>query len=135
MATCVPNEVLSDGKCFGCLTTRQLLVIIATLRCQTLQVLDPMATCDVDTLLAEGACFGCLTDYQLLQAIAQLDCNVLDAIGGGVGGGQQVYTNAGDPNGVVTHNATTPALCIDTLNNIVWSKTDGVASDTGWDSP
>lgn len=65
--------------------------------------------------------------------IVQLLCDI--SSGGGVGGGQQVYTNAGDPNGVVTHNDTTPALCIDTSNNIVWSKTDGVASNTGWDSP
>jgi hypothetical protein len=65
--------------------------------------------------------------------IVQLLCDING--GGGVGGGQQVYVNAGDPNGVVLHNATTPALCIDTSNNIVWTKTDGVASNTGWDSP
>ena len=52
--------------------------------------------------------------------------------GGGGGAGQQVYVNAGDPNGVVTHNATTPAYCLDTLNNVAWWKTDGIASDTGW---
>lgn len=46
--------------------------------------------------------------------------------------GQQVYTNAGEPNGVVTHAATTPAMCIDTTNNVIWLKTDGVASSTGW---
>lgn len=93
-----------------------------------------MAVCDPNEVLAENPCLGCLDDHQLLQFIAQTDCDIEDA-GGVGGGGTQVYTFAGDPNGNVTHNATTAAICIDTLNSIIWTKTDGIASDTGWDSP
>jgi len=132
MAVCDPNEVLAAGECLACLTDHQLLVFIAVTRCQTLQVLDPMATCDPNETLAENPCMACLTDSQLLRFIAQKDCDIESEIGGGVGGGQQVYVNSGDPNGVITHNATTPAYCLDTLNNVAWWKTDGIASDTGW---
>ena len=59
--------------------------------------------------------------------------------GGSSGGGstavQQVFKNAGDPNGVVSALSTAPALCIDTTNNVIWSKTDGVVSNTGWGNP
>lgn len=55
--------------------------------------------------------------------------------GGGGGGVQQVFVNAGDPNGVVSSGTTEPCLCIDTTNGIMWAKTDGINSNTGWTSP
>lgn len=90
-----------------------------------------MAVCDPNETLAENPCMGCLDDHQLLRFIAQKDCDI-EAAGGVGGGGQQVYVFAGDPNGNVTHNATTPAISIDTVNNVEWWKTDGIASNTGW---
>jgi hypothetical protein len=48
---------------------------------------------------------------------------------------QQVFKNAGDPNGVVTVPHTNPVICVDTTNNIIWTKTDGAATNTGWGSP
>lgn len=65
--------------------------------------------------------------------IVQLLCDLVNA--GGVGGSRQVYDGAGDPNSVVLHNATTTGLYVDTSNNVVWSKTDHIASNTGWGSP
>lgn len=132
MATCVPNEVLAEGACFDCLDPWQLEVAKAVLLCRILQASDPMASCDINDLLSEGACFNCLAPAQMQVVQSQLLCNIEANGGGGGGGGQQVYVNSGDPNGVVTHNATTPAYCLDTLNNVAWWKTDGVASDTGW---
>lgn len=76
MATCDPNELLAEGKCFGCLTIQQLEVVEAQLLCNLLQALDPMASCDINELLADGKCFGCLTSYQLRQIQAQLLCNI-----------------------------------------------------------
>lgn len=43
---------------------------------------------------------------------------------------QQVFTNAGDPNGVVT--ATGPAICLDTTNSIIWWKTTSGTSNNEW---
>lgn len=43
---------------------------------------------------------------------------------------QQEYQWPGDPNGHVT--AESPAFCNDTVNNIVWTKDDGITSNTGW---
>lgn len=44
---------------------------------------------------------------------------------------QQVFVWAGDPNGNVMAGPL-PSICFDTVNNIWWSKTDGVRSNTGW---
>jgi hypothetical protein len=45
---------------------------------------------------------------------------------------QQVYINAGSPNGVITVNTTLPCICLDTTNNVTWQKTDGLVTNTGW---
>jgi len=44
--------------------------------------------------------------------------------------GQQIFSYPGDPNGHVF--APSPAICIDTLNNKLWLKVDGLYSNTGW---
>lgn len=46
--------------------------------------------------------------------------------------GKQVYQNAGNPNGVVTPATALKNFCIDTTNNIIWVKDDGVISPYGW---
>lgn len=48
---------------------------------------------------------------------------------------QQVYESAGNPNGVVSVTTTLPCICIDTTNGVLWVKTDGIISNTGWTTP
>lgn len=93
-----------------------------------------MAQCDVNSLFANAKCFACLSpgEWQILEL--QLLCEIL-AVSGAGGSTQQVYQNAGNPNGVVTVSNTLPAMCIDTTNHIVWTKTDGLITNTGWGSP
>lgn len=43
---------------------------------------------------------------------------------------KRFYQSAGDPNGVVM--APSPAFCWDSVNLIVWKKTDGITSNRGW---
>jgi len=50
---------------------------------------------------------------------------------GDVSGISGVYSNAGDPNGVVTATAI-PAICLDTTNNVIWWKTVGEGTNTNW---
>jgi len=70
------------------------------------------------------------------EIIYQKQGDVWVVIGGGGGGGaQQVYVNSGNPNGVVTPTTTLPCLCIDTLNAVIWQKSDGLLTNTGWGSP
>lgn len=45
---------------------------------------------------------------------------------------QQVFFNAGDPNGVVTVPHAFPAICIDTTNNVTWTRAGGATGNTGW---
>ena len=92
-------------------------------------------SCDKATLLQDAISNGFTGVAPRIRdaLILQLLCNI--SSGGGAGGVQQVYDNAGDPNGVVNHGSVLPAICIDTTNHILWTKTDGVASNTGWDSP
>jgi len=47
-------------------------------------------------------------------------------------GAQQIYTSAGNPNGVITALTTLPCVCLDTVNQIQWQKTDGLLTNTGW---
>lgn len=52
--------------------------------------------------------------------------------GGGDPETQRVYSNAGDPNGVVTATVV-PAICIDTDNEgIIYVKTTGAGTNTDW---
>lgn len=129
MATCDPNELLAEGKCFGCLTIQQLEVVEAQLLCNLLQALDPMASCDINDLLAEGKCFGCLTSYQLRQVQAQLLCNVLDSITTAIGANP--ICGVGSPEGVVTGTAC-GQWYLNTANGdkFMFSGTPG--TNTGW---
>lgn len=52
--------------------------------------------------------------------------------GGGGGGIQQVYQSVGDPNGVTTVTTTLPCVCVDTLTGVIYNKTDGLLTNTGW---
>ena len=55
--------------------------------------------------------------------------------GGGGGGIQQIYYNAGNPNGVVTPTAASvgfPLICIDTNTGQIYQKTDLANTNTGW---
>ena len=47
-------------------------------------------------------------------------------------GAQQIYQSAGNPNGVVTVTTALPCICLDTVGNITWAKTDGLLTNTGW---
>lgn|SRR3990167_3381580 len=82
MATCDPQELLTEARCFfACLTAGQQEAVKLTLLCQILQTLDPMATCDPQTLLEEAKCFhGCLTAGQQQAVELQLLCNLVDAV-------------------------------------------------------
>lgn len=46
---------------------------------------------------------------------------------------RRVYQNAGAPNGVVTPDGPGRSYCIDTVNDILWVKDDGVVSNLGWE--
>jgi tartrate-resistant acid phosphatase type 5 len=43
---------------------------------------------------------------------------------------KEVHSFAGDPNGFV--RSTSPAICLDTTNGIIWQKNDGLTSNLGW---
>jgi len=45
--------------------------------------------------------------------------------------GFEEHSSNGNPNGNVFANS--PAVCFDTLNKIIWWKTDGNSSNTGWE--
>lgn len=47
-------------------------------------------------------------------------------------GAQQVYTSAGNPNGVVLVSTVLPCICLDTIGQITWQKTDSALTNTGW---
>lgn len=71
MATCDPQALLEAGKCFACLTEKQLDVVTVEL---IRQWGDSEST--PEELLASGKCFDCLTTQQLEIAQAQLLCNI-----------------------------------------------------------
>ena len=52
--------------------------------------------------------------------------------GGGGGGIHQVYQFAGDPNGNVTPTTTLTCVCVDTTTGVIYQKTDGLLTSTGW---
>jgi len=78
MASCSPSDLLAAGKCFECLTEKQLDIAIAQLLRQWLG-----GSPSVESLLASGACFSCLTTKELEIAKAQLLCNMTSGSGGG----------------------------------------------------
>jgi len=55
--------------------------------------------------------------------------------GSGAPAPQQIFVSQGNPNGVISVTTTLPCLCIDTVNHIIWTKQDGIISNTGWSSP
>jgi len=77
----------------------------------------------------------CIPDGMKLSVLVYLACQIVNNGGGGGGGAQQVYHSNGDPNGVVLVTTALPCLCIDTLNAVIWQKSDGAVSNTGWASP
>jgi hypothetical protein len=71
MATCSTSTLLASGKCFSCLTEKQLDIAIAQLLRLWLGSNPTPAQ-----LLEDGKCFDCLTTKQLEIAKAQLLCNI-----------------------------------------------------------
>lgn len=71
VATCDPSALLSAGKCFDCLTEKQLDIAIVELLRRWLG-----SSPTPDELLASGKCFDCLTTKELEIAQAQLLCNI-----------------------------------------------------------
>lgn len=66
-ATCTPNGLLEDYKCFSCLSESELLavlVLVANELTGTYTLPD-----ELDDLFSDSACFNCLSDKQKLQAI------------------------------------------------------------------
>jgi hypothetical protein len=72
VATCSPSDLLAAGKCFDCLTEKELDIAIVQLLRNWLG--DPAWT--PEELLEAGKCFGCLTTKELEIAQAQLLCNI-----------------------------------------------------------
>ena len=93
--------------------------------------------CDPATLMREALCISqCVPPGFQTAILINLACQILNNTSGGGGAGfQQIYQSNGDPNGVVTVNTSLPCMCIDLTNHIVWTKTDGIVSNTGWGSP
>ena len=89
---------------------------------------------DVDTLLDDAKCLDqCIPDGSKMSVLISLACQLVQQGGGGGGSGaQQVYKNAGDPNGVVTVTTALPCVCIDTDSGVLYQKTDGLLTNTGW---
>jgi len=71
MAACSASTLLESGKCFNCLTEKQLDVVIVELLRQWLGTTPTPAE-----LIASGKCFDCLTTRQLEIVQAQLLCEI-----------------------------------------------------------
>lgn len=71
MATCSASTLLASGRCFDCLTEKQLDIAIAQLLREWLG-----SSPTPETLLASGACLDCLDTKQLEIVQAQLLCNI-----------------------------------------------------------
>lgn len=69
--TCTPDDLLANQPCLACLSTRELLAILALLLCK-INGADPDADCSVETLASEAKCFNCMSDHQMLEAIVAL---------------------------------------------------------------
>jgi len=89
---------------------------------------------DADTLLEDAKCLDqCIPDGAKMSVLISLACQLVNQGGGGGGtGAQQIYKNAGDPNGVVTVTTALPCVCIDTTSGVLYQKTDGLLTNTGW---
>lgn len=71
VATCDPSDLLVAGKCFDCLTEKELDIAIAQLLREWLG-----SSPTPEELLASGKCFDCLETKDLEIAKAQLLCNI-----------------------------------------------------------
>ena len=71
MAACSAATLLASGRCFTCLTEKQLDVVIIQLLREWLGSSPTPAE-----LLASGKCFDCLTTKQLAMTQAQLLCEI-----------------------------------------------------------
>jgi len=88
----------------------------------------------LEAMTAAGA-FSGSTQWPGLQM--QLLASALTSSNGGIGIDQfrQAYVYAGSPEGNVYVANEENALCFDSVNEIVWQKTDGLISNTGWELP
>lgn len=85
MATCSPQDLLSEASCFVCYPEKQRELMELVLLCRWLKTLDPMSDCSVQSLLSDSACFSCLEQGERDIVRTQLLCEILQA-GGGTGG-------------------------------------------------
>jgi len=71
MASCSPQDLLAAGKCFWCLTEKDLDIATAQLLRQWLG-----SSPTPETLLASGACMDCLDTKEIEIVKVQLLCEI-----------------------------------------------------------
>lgn len=117
----------ATNPCFNALTSGQQLAAIWSLLVEILKVYDPMA--DPNPLEgAEVPCFHVLTSGQQLSTIWHMLGQIRDEIPWVVGSAN--YGGNGDPNGVVTANASSVYVQWDSPGTIWLKVVDG--GNTGW---
>ena len=126
--TCSASELIENAQCLDqCIPQGLQMAVLILLFGQIVDMPDAA------TLLEDANCIDqCIPDGSKMAVLLALACEIVDQGGTGGGGAQQVYKNAGDPNGVVTVTTTRPCLCIDTDTGELLQKTDGLLTNTGW---
>lgn len=80
MATCAPDDLIEESKCFLCLTEKQLDMVIA----QQLMTWAGL-TSTPQELINEAKCLVCLETKQIILNQVQSLCEILASGGGGSG--------------------------------------------------
>ena len=133
MAVCSKSDLIADAMANGFTGN-----VPEKWEALVLQLLCNLGmTCDKTTLLADARSNGFTGNEpdKWRALVLQLLCDIFNGGGGGGTFKQQVFYNAGDPNGVVNVPHDLPAMCVDTTNHIVWTREGGAPGNTGWDSP
>ena len=121
------NTLLSDTKCYECLSPGLWQLLKLGLLKQILLTSDPMADTSTNALLEAAKCYECLSPgmWQLIE-LGLLQQIAVNGSGGGGGAG---VVGTGSPEGVVT--AMAGKTYLDTSSNSFWVKGSG-SGDTGW---
>ncbi len=127
--SCEPAELIANATCLDqCIPKGLQLAVLILLFGELVDMPS-----DAQTLLDNATCLDqCIPDGAKMSVLISLACQIVEQGGTGGGGAQQIYKNAGDPNGAVTVTTALPCLCIDTNTGELLQKTDGLLTNTGW---
>lgn len=140
---CFPDAIcdIEDTQAWGRYGHKLIMAMRIILWCDLIGGANCSGANDVVSLASRAYCLAHLSESQLEGMEIQLMCQILSTgvVGPpgppGPGGVQQLYVNAGDPNGVIFHNSALPAQCIDTVNHITWARFVEFPGNSDWTSP